>query len=117
MKAAYALTMLLLATPALAHAPHSQTGIASWYGKHWRGRKTASGQRFNPEALTCASRHLPLGTKVRVSRVDTHRSVVLTVNDRGPYVGGRIIDVSHHAAVKLDLVRAGTAKVRVQPLG
>lgn len=94
-----------------------QVGIASWYGAPFHGRRTASGQRFDMHALTAAHPSLPFGTRVQVTNLANGRSVVLVVNDRGPFVRGRIIDVSHHGAEHLGFVRAGTARVRVRVLG
>lgn len=84
-------------------------GVASWYGNEFAGRKTASGERFNPNELTAAHRTLPFGTRVRVSRGD--KSVVVRINDRGPFHGNRVIDLSKAAASELGLVRAGSGKV------
>lgn len=92
-------------------------GIASWYGYDWAGNKTANGERYNPEGMTAAHRTLPLGTRVRVTNTDNGRSVVLRINDRGPYIAGRIIDVSIGAARVLDMVKRGLAPVRVEVLG
>lgn len=79
-------------------AERGQQGMASWYGPGFHGRKTASGERFNSGALTAAHRTLPFGTKVRVMNKTNGRSVVVRINDRGPYAHGRIIDLSHGAA-------------------
>ena len=92
-------------------------GIASWYGWHFHGRRTASGRRFNMFALTAAHRTLPFGTRVRVTNLANRRSIVVTVNDRGPFARGRIIDVSRRAAGDLGFRRAGTARVRVEVVG
>ncbi|HWP59427.1 MAG TPA: septal ring lytic transglycosylase RlpA family protein [Candidatus Acidoferrales bacterium] len=94
----------------------AQTGLASWYGADFHGRKTASGEKFDPEAFTAAHPVLPLGTKVRVTRLDTRRSVVVEINDRGPFVDGRIIDLSRAAARALGLLEEGVAHVRVEVL-
>lgn len=88
-------------------------GLASYYGDDFRGRKTANGERFNPDALTAAHRNLPFGTCLRVENPDNGRSVRVRVNDRGPYVRGRLIDLSEGAARALDLVRQGVARVRL----
>ena len=95
----------------------SQKGIASWYGKKFHGRKTSSGEVYNMYALTAAHKTLPLGTWVRVRRVDTGKLVVVRVNDRGPFVHGRIIDLSYTAAKQLGMVGPGTASVEVVALG
>lgn len=91
-------------------------GIASWYGAKYRGRRTASGERFDPSDLTAAHPTLPMGTLVEVSRPDRGRSVVVRINDRGPG-GGRILDVSEAAARKLGLVGEGTGAVSLQVVG
>ncbi len=92
----------------------SQTGEASYYSDKFRGRKTASGQRYDPRLLTGAHRTLPFGTAVRVTRLEDGRSVVVRVNDRGPFRRSRIIDLSRAAAERLDMIRAGTARVRLE---
>jgi rare lipoprotein A len=93
------------------------TGEASYYAARFQGRPTASGERFDNGRLTAAHRTLPFGTKVRVTNLSNGRSVVVRVNDRGPYARGRIIDLSQAAATRIDMVRAGVARVRVEPLG
>ena len=93
---------------------YNVVGMASWYGRRFHGRKTASGQIYNMNALSAAHPTLPLGTQVRVTNLSNYRSVALTVNDRGPFAKGRIIDVSRHAAEHLGFRRAGTARVRVE---
>jgi rare lipoprotein A len=90
-----------------------QTGVASWYGEPQR---TASGERFNPNELTAAHRRLPLGTRVRVTNLKNSRSTVVRINDRGPYIKGRILDLSKAAARELAMINAGTTKVRVEVL-
>lgn len=92
---------------------YDETGIASWYGPNFKGGRTADGEIFNPEALTAAHRTLPMPVNVRVTNLENGRSLVLRVNDRGPYAKGRIIDVSEHAAQLLGFLRQGTARVRV----
>ena len=93
---------------------YSKTGIASWYGRPFHGRKTANGETYNMNELTAAHKTLPMPTMVRVSNLENGRSLVLRVNDRGPFVNGRIIDVSRRAAQLLGFFNAGTAKVRVE---
>lgn len=90
-----------------------QQGVASWYGRHWRGRKTASGQRYDERRLTAASLSLPLATPARVVNLRNGRSVNVLVNDRGPYIGGRIIDLSARAAALLGMTHDGLAEVAV----
>jgi rare lipoprotein A len=89
-------------------------GEASYYGHELAGNRTASGERFNPNGLTAAHRTLPLGTKLRVTNVANGRSVIVRVNDRGPFVGNRLIDVSLGAAREINMVRSGKAQVRLE---
>lgn len=96
---------------------HLQTGQASWYGKRFHGRTTASGARFDMNAMTAAHRTLPFGTEVKVINVANGRAVVVTINDRGPFVKGRIIDLSRAAAAQLGFLKKGVTKVRVEVLG
>jgi len=91
-------------------------GQASWYGSQFANRPTASGTLFDPEKLTAAHRKLPLGTKVVVTNLHNGRSVLVTINDRGPYWGNRDIDLSYRAARVLGMVRRGVARVRIDPL-
>ncbi|MFM0478730.1 septal ring lytic transglycosylase RlpA family protein [Paraburkholderia strydomiana] len=91
-----------------------QTGLASWYGKVFHGRRTASGERYNMHALTAAHRTLPLGACVRVTAVGRERSVVVRINDRGPFVHGRIIDLSYAAAEAIGVNVAGTLPVKLE---
>lgn len=90
-----------------------QRGMASWYGKKFHGRKTSSGEIYNMNAMTAAHKTLPLPTYVRVKNIANGKAVVVKVNDRGPFVGDRIIDLSYAAAQKLDVVGPGTATVEV----
>ena len=92
-------------------------GIASWYGPGFHGRQTANGEIFDQHAMTAAHRTLPLASLVRVTRIDTGRSVLLRINDRGPYVEGRVIDLSLAAAEALGFIEEGLAEVRVEALG
>lgn len=92
------------------------SGKASWYGAHHHGKKTASGERFNQNALTAAHRSLPFGTKVKVTNTLNNKSVTVRVNDRGPYSKGRVIDLSRAAAGKIDLINNGVAPVRLHVL-
>ena len=98
--------------PAAKH----QIGQASWYGGDFHGRRTASGERFDQNGFTAASRTLPLGSTARVTNLDNGRSVVVKITDRGPYARRRVIDVSRAAAHQLGMVKRGTARVRVEPL-
>lgn len=94
-------------------AAHSQTGVASWYGPEFHRKRTASGERFDMNALTAAHRSLPLDTLVRVTNLENGRAVVVRINDRGPYHRGRIIDLSAKAARLLDMREDGVARVRL----
>lgn len=89
-------------------------GMASYYGAELAGNRTASGERFNPSALTAAHRSLPMGTKLRVTNKSNGKSVIVRVNDRGPFAKGRIIDVSKAAAQEIAMVRSGTARVTLE---
>lgn len=98
-------------------ADFSQKGIASWYGKQFHGRKTSNGEVYDMYGVTAAHKTLPLGTWVRVRNLENGKSAELRVNDRGPFVRGRVIDLSYGAAKKLGVVGPGTAKVEVIALG
>lgn len=91
-----------------------QSGEASWYAEKFQGHQTANGERFDPGALTAAHRTLPLGSYVRVRSVATGKSVVVRINDRGPYVKGRIIDLSYAAAKTLGLTDARSMQVQIE---
>lgn len=90
-----------------------QAGTASWYGAYFQGRETANGENYDMYDMTAAHRTLPLGTFVRVTNLENRRSVVVRINDRGPYVSGRIIDLSYNAARSLDFKDKGLQKVRI----
>lgn len=92
---------------------YDETGIASWYGPTFYGRATANGERFDANALTAAHRTLPMPVNVRVTNLDNGKSLIVRVNDRGPFAKGRIIDLSEHAATLLGYKSQGTARVRV----
>ena len=94
-----------------------EVGTASWYGPGFHGKKTANGERYNQYAMTAAHKLLPLGTKVRVTHLGNGRSIIVRVNDRGPFVDDRVIDLSRSAATRLNMMGTGTARVRVQSLG
>ena len=93
-----------------------EVGWASWYGEPFHGRKTASGEIYDMYQLTAAHKTLPLGTTAMVTHLSNGRSVMVTINDRGPFIRGRIIDLSYAAAQALDMVTEGVAKVRVEIL-
>lgn len=110
------LSLLLLLTVGCAHRS-VETGTASWYGAELRGNPTASGEPFRPAHRTAAHKTLPLGTVVKVTRLDTGDSVRVVVNDRGPYVDGRIIDLSRKAARRLGFLDDGVTRVEVKVVG
>ncbi|MCC5858677.1 MAG: septal ring lytic transglycosylase RlpA family protein [Ectothiorhodospiraceae bacterium] len=93
-----------------------QEGLASWYGKKFHGRRTSSGETYDMYAMTAAHKELPIPIYVRVTNLENQRSVVVRVNDRGPFAPGRIIDLSYAAADRLGMVDQGTARVRIQTL-
>jgi rare lipoprotein A len=93
-----------------------QVGLASWYGNQEQGRLTASGQRFDSRKLTAAHRTLPLDTKVKVTNLENGKSVEVKVNDRGPYIPGRVLDLSTEAAKLLGMEKEGLALVRIEVL-
>ena len=93
-----------------------QQGRVSWYGPGFHGRRTANGEVFDTHELTMAHRSLPMGTSVRVTNLENGRSVVLRVNDRGPYVRGRVADLSHAAAERLGFVDDGVVPARIELL-
>ena len=105
---------LILLTLLSTNLMADQIGTASWYGVPHHGRKTASGERYNMHGLSAAHRHIKLGTKVRVTNLHNKKSVIVKINDRGPYVRGRIIDLSLGA--KKMLAMDGTAKVKLEIL-
>ena len=92
----------------------SQTGVASWYGRQFHGRKTASGETFDMNALTAAHPTLPLNCYIRVTNNSTGKSVVVKVNDRGPFHGNRVVDLSYGAAKQIGLTNAGLGKVSIE---
>lgn len=94
-----------------------ESGIASWYGPGFHGKKTSNGETFDTNAMTAAHKTLPMNTMVRVDNLENGRSVVVRINDRGPFVAGRIIDLSNRAAHEIDMTKKGTARVRLTVLG
>lgn len=93
---------------------HSESGMASYYGNEFHGRKTANGERFDQGKLTAAHRTMPFGTRVKVTNTQNGRSVVVRINDRGPFAKGRIIDLSSSAFKSIASINAGVVPVRVQ---
>lgn len=108
------MTLLLLLALACAPKVQPEVGEASWYGPGFRGKPTASGEPFRPRRRTAAHKTLPLGTVVVVERLDTGRTVRVRINDRGPYVDGRIIDLSKRAARRLHMLDEGVVPVVVR---
>lgn len=114
-----ALAVLALALPfgAAQATVTVQEGLVSWYGEQFHARPTASGELFDASAMTMAHPTLPFGTKVRVTNLRNGRSVVLRVNDRGPFIGARIADLSQAAASALGMLRRGIAHARIEVVG
>lgn len=102
--------------PLISAEGFQEEGIASWYGKDFHGKKTANGERYNMHGMTAAHKLLPLGTRVRVTHMNNRRSIIVRVNDRGPFSGNRIIDLSYAGAQQLGLIGTGTARVRVEAM-
>lgn len=102
--------------PLISARGFRETGIASWYGPGFHGRRTANGERYNMYAMTAAHKILPLNTTVRVTNLRTGRSIHVRINDRGPFVPGRVIDLSKAAAARLGILAAGTGRVRVEAI-
>jgi rare lipoprotein A len=98
----------------IAHEQPAASGIASWYGGQFHGRTTASGERFDKNGLTAAHPSLPFGSKVRVTNRTNNASVVVRINDRGPFVGNRVIDLSRGAAEAVRLIGPGLAPVELE---
>lgn len=92
---------------------HELTGMASWYGERFHGRQTASGELYDMYAMTAAHKTLPFGTMVRVTDIETRKTVIVRITDRGPFTKGRVIDLSYAAAGELDMIQAGVVRVRV----
>lgn len=103
--------------PAIDPKGYSAEGRASYYGAQHQGKRTASGERFDQNALTAAHRQLPFGTRLLVTNLSNNKTVVVKVNDRGPHTRGRLIDLSKAAAEQLGMVADGVASVRIQTVG
>jgi rare lipoprotein A len=114
------LLLLMITMPAMASVKPAtgsvQSGLASYYHDSLHGNQTASGQIYDKNRVSAAHKTLPLGTRVRVTDLDSGRSLVVRINDRGPFVKGRIIDLSRRAAAELDMLQRGLAKVRLEVL-
>ena len=103
--------------PLRDHRGFQQRGVASWYGRKFHGRKTSNGEVYDMYGMSAAHKTLPMGVYVKVTHLGNRRHIVVRVNDRGPFVTGRIIDLSYGAAKKLGIVDSGTAQVQIQALG
>lgn len=115
--AAVAFSVACASTPTVTSpdgGDHAVEGMASWYGEQFHGQQTASGERFDMNAYTAAHRTLPFGTRVRVRTVETKKTVVVRITDRGPFVDGRVIDVSYAAARQLGIIDRGIAEVELE---
>jgi len=99
-----------------AQKAREEYGKCGYYADSFQGRPTSNGEKYDKNALTCSHKSLPFGTRLRVTRLDNKKSVVVRVNDRGPYIEGYVVDVSGEAAKELDLLKAGTARVKVEIL-
>jgi len=102
--------------PLTGSRPFSQEGIASWYGRQFHGNKTANGERYDMYAMSAAHPTLPLPSYARITRLDTGKSIIVRINDRGPFKATRIIDLSYAAAAKLGFINQGSTRVRVQAI-
>jgi rare lipoprotein A len=118
MKINYTALLLILSfflpLSGLSFERYIQYGNASWYGRKFHGKKTASGERFNKQSFTGAHKQLPFGTIIRVTNLRNGRDVYVRINDRGPFVSGRIVDISRAAAEAIGFRNRGVAKVRVE---
>lgn len=94
----------------------TQIGLASWYGPGFHGKKTANGEIYNQNSLTGAHKTLPLSSKVKVTNIENNKSLIITINDRGPYHGNRILDLSKKAAEILGVLKKGTSKIKLEVL-
>jgi len=103
--------------PLREHYGFQQRGIASWYGRKFHGRKTSNGEVYDMYGMSAAHKTLPMGVHVKVTHLENGRHIIVRINDRGPFVAGRIIDLSYGAAKQLRIVESGTARVHVQALG
>lgn len=113
---AFASAGTTVTTTETVEAASATGGHASYYGKRFHGRTTANGEKFNMNAMTAAHKSLPFGTKVKVTNRTNGKSVVVRINDRGPYIGGRVIDLSRGAAAKIGMIHTGTANVQIDLL-
>ena len=110
----YLALLLVFAGLAGCAKPFTETGKASYYSHKLKGRKMANGDKYRPGKLTAAHKTLPFGTRLKVTNLDTKKSVKVRVTDRGPFVKGRVVDLSYKAAKKVDMVKAGVAPVKIK---
>jgi rare lipoprotein A len=103
--------------PILDASGYSEEGVASWYGRDFHGKTTANGEIYDMRGMTAAHKILPFGTQLRVTNLDNGRSITVRVNDRGPFVANRVIDLTQTGAEKLDMIGPGTARVRLESVG
>jgi peptidoglycan lytic transglycosylase len=101
-------------SPKISKQLDEKTGVASWYGEQFQGNRTANGEIYDMNGLTAASRTLPLGTKLKVTNLRNNRSLIVRINDRGPYIHNRSLDVSKAAARRLGFIASGLAQVRME---
>jgi rare lipoprotein A len=114
---AFALCLAVLASCGFALRRHEGVKVASWYGPGFHGKRTASGEKYNMYDMTCAHKTLPFGTKLKLTNIKNGKKAVVIVNDRGPFVRGRDIDLSKKAAAKLGIIGQGTGRVKMRVLG
>lgn len=114
MKHLFLFLLFAYATSAFSQGDVETTGMASFYANKFEGRRTSSGDIFHQRKFTCAHRTLPFGTKLQVTNLSNNRSVIVTVNDRGPYGKGRIVDLTTAAAKELDFIKSGTTRVQIE---
>ncbi|CAA6809955.1 MAG: Rare lipoprotein A precursor [uncultured Sulfurovum sp.] len=110
----FTLIFALFTTACSQRSPNLEVGNGSWYGEKYHGRTTANGETYNMYALTAAHKTLPFNTMVKVTNLKNNRSIIVRINDRGPFVRGRIIDLSYGAAKALDYITDGVVKLRVE---
>lgn len=108
------LALIAAPFPSFAQKNKTEIGKCGYYADSFHGRPTANGEKYNKDALTCSHKTMPFGTKIRVTRLDNKKSVVVRVNDRGPFVEGYIVDVSMAAAKELDMIKAGSVRVKIE---
>lgn len=110
----FTLALIGTTSTSFAQGTSPEYGKCGFYADDFQGRATKSGETYNKDALTCSHKTLPFNTKIRVTRTDNNKSVVVRVNDRGPYIEGYVVDVSRAAAEELDIIKAGSARVKIE---